>query len=387
MTEERLGRLRLACLGVAVFVAAATVPAVAVAFTTAYDPDYSRSFCIESVPTGITTQEAEALLNQAIAHWHAAPDQNDDQALELVRHADCDPQGQTTDFKIEAQEGVPVAGKAETDPAERRITFNTDFDWWDGTGSQGSKYSYEGVLVHEMGHAVGIGHAGDENWTWDGSELPTMSQCGDQADSATLDSIEQDDWGGAAWSRGGVHDFWSANPGFEAGFAHWYRSNSSQITSHSTYAFSGDLGVRMAASGNYVYITSVYDPWIKDIDGIGTAAGMSSNAQLHVRGLYRHADEADTGKLKAQYRTRILEYDLDLCKRDAFIKLWDWDDKKDMSPSCGDPDEDWTPCDRSVQVGTSQDFPGKVFRIYLRSTSSGPVWIDKVGAYGAASPP
>lgn len=340
------------------------------------------SYCIASTPPGVTVARAKVLLDSAIASWHAASGPNTARALSLSQD---DPCQTATHVRVRAG-ALPAGTIAVVNLANTTITFNNSYEFWDGIGIQGERYSYQGILAHEMGHSLGLGHAGGTKWSYDGY-LPTMAQCGSYADSAAMATIQQDDWGGAAYLRGGTPRYWSANPGFEADFSHWARSSTTDVTVGSAYALTGNRGVRMASSGNWMYITSVYDPYHPINDPVDN---MSTNPSLRVLGWYKHPSAGTTGGVQVQYDYRYLRYEQSSavwCKRDADDSATHtaWFGVENLR-SCGDPGTIWTSCEGGVTIPNSTINDATVFRAYIRSTSSGAAYVDKVGAYGGTSP-
>jgi len=364
------------------------LPTAAGAFTffdEAATPRYTLTYCVESAPDGVTLAQARTLLTNAINHWHAAPDQDDGQALSLTQ----DTTLPCASGSIRIRDGGGTVEAAKTDNATAIIWVYGN-NWWDGVDSQGSDWSYEGVLTHEMGHTFGLHHAGDSNWTYDGNYLPTMAECvNGAADTAVLDTIQQDEWGGAAYVRGGARRYWNANPGFEKDWSHW--AHSSGTTVSSSYAFTGSRGAQIPSSGGYVYMTSVYDPWATEFSTSPPnqieIPGMDiTSPVLHVYGSYRHPSATTTGGVNAQYNRRFLQYDGTMCKRDAFIAHTSWSGVTTLTPTCGDPGTAWVSCDRTITIDNSETNDATVFRAYLTSTSSASVYVDKVGSFGGRSP-
>lgn len=131
-------------------------------------PRSTVSYCVQSTPPGVTASRAQTLLDRVRANWHLAAGQDGSQALTLTHHNPC----QTgTNVRIRA---VTTSGgwlARVVAPANQVIQFNNAYTFWDGTGAQGLNYSYEGILAHEIGHTLGLGHAGGTKWSYD-ANLP-----------------------------------------------------------------------------------------------------------------------------------------------------------------------------------------------------------------------
>lgn len=335
------------------------------------------SYCVESSPPNVSTAQAVVLLDKAIAHWEVAGGLNGTPAVDPSRDEPCQA---GTDVVLRS--GTPSAGSL-AEASNDDIVFSSTASWWDGVGSrQTNEWAHEGIAVHEMGHTMGMGHAGDGNWTYDGGAIPSMAQCGSPAEVEYLDSIQQDDWGNAVnvgmRATGNSTEFWNANPGFEKGLTHWARS-SSGITASSTYKHTGALGVRIPANNGWLCMTSVYDPYHPISNPVDN---MDLTPRIHVKTDYRHQFTSTTGGVKVQYRWAYLNYDTAAnCRRNA---------DPDPQPfsgvitllSCGDKGTAWSVRDGSVTIANSVTNPATIFRAYVRSTSSFRVYIDRTGAYG-----
>ncbi len=335
------------------------------------------SYCIDSTPSDVSDTQAETLLNQAIAHREVTGGIDGYPAVNLSQDAPCVP---STDVRVRSEASFGVVAEVNA-PGNTTITFGDEYAFWDGIGSRSSwEFSYEGVLVHEMGHTMGIGHSGSGSWTYDGGALPSMTQCGNATDSQWLDTLQQDDWGVAVNIGGratGKTPFWNANPGFERGTSYWYRS-SSGITANSAYKNTGGLGVRIPAINGYLFMTSVYDPYHPIENPVDN---MDLTPVLHVRSDYRHKYTSTTGGIWVQYNWRYLRYDGTTCKSVTTPTHTGWSGVT-TALSCGDRGTTWSSCDGSVSINSSTTNDATVFRAYVKSRSSFHVYIDRTGAYG-----
>lgn len=387
-----MGSIRKPVAVVAVAAALSSLPAAALAFTLngAEFQASELSFCVEATPDDVTVAQAKTLLDAAIDEWHEVPHKkNSGSALTLTHHTTCQYGGVgATDYRLVVIASASYNVWADLDTG--RIVFNDSRDWWDGGGTRpNGKFSYQGVLTHEMGHTFGLGHSGGAPWTFDSStEEPTMAQCGPTPStgdelSEDFETLQQDDWGGASWATNLTYDYFNANGGFEDGSTHWYRSNTSQISTGTAYARHGDLGLRMQSSGNYIYITSVYDPYILDVLEKTEVPGMTDNPTMRVRVSRRHTQASTTGGLQIQYRLGWIEYDDDgQCKVPAYQDFYWASAKVDLGGVCADLGTSWKKCERSILINSfGVDNDAAAFRIFFESTSSSHLYVDMAGVY------
>ncbi len=348
--------------------------ASAVNIWTGVAPRYSVSYCVASAPPEVGITRARTLLDSALNAYELASGQNTAQALSFTQNNPCT-----------SGTNVRVTYAATSDPnniaeaGATEIRFNPAFTFWDGIGTRASQeYYYAGIMASEIGHTVGMLHAGGPKWSYDGN-LPSMVDCQSEADSVVTASLAQDDWGMAAWVRaGGVNNIWSANPGFETDFSYW--GHSSGTASASTYARTGSRGVRLAASGDYVYITSVYDPY----NGDGTVtAGMSTTPDLGVSVDYKTT--TGTGGVTPQYQYQYIRWSATGCKHtaDGSATVTSWSALTNMTAF--GTSTSWRSVAPTVRINNSTTNRSTAFRARVKSSSTAAVYIDRVGGFGGTA--
>jgi hypothetical protein len=355
------------------------------------------SFCIDGsgswfldgygAPSRVSVARAKGRLKDAIENWETAPGKNSAQAFNLAYHSTCQ---SSTDFRVQADvpNAIPSGVHGWAKVSEGVILMQDEDPWYDGIGTQASnEWSFEGVLTHEIGHVLGLGHAGHWAWTYDSSsQFPTMAEKGSELVSETFVSLQQDDWGGASWAAVTAAPYFSANSGFEKEFTHWYRSNIYQITPQSVAAYTGDLGAQLASSGNYIYMTSVYDPWIYEFPlGFVQVSGMDDSPLFTMRTHYRHASGSTTGGVEISWQREFLDYrergTPKINKVDGYEKTHSLS-MREAFPECPDQGTTWKLCAWSTSFGLSQnELDAAAIRPFFESTSTGHLYLDKAGVY------
>lgn len=346
-----------------------------------WGPDYTWSFCVLSVPSGVSLTNARARLNDAIAEWETPGNTDGGTALSLTSVTTTGCTG--ADIKITSGTPSVPSAVAETRDTRDEIRMNSAFDFWDGSGTyDGTKWSYLGVLTHEMGHVFALFHEGGSNWSKDGF-VPTMEDCPSAPSaSVALESLAQEDWGGASWVRGGARAIWTSNPGFEDGWTHWGRSAGTSMSS--TYAFAGSQGVRLSSSSDYVFITHTYDPWVSS-GNLNTAA-MDSTPLLAMYGNYKNPS-GTSGGVKVQVEFRYMQYTWATsgCRSTnnssvTYTPLSVLTTLENCATSSV-----WATCEDGMTVTVSSTNDAVMWRSYMSSNSASGVYIDRFGGYGGVT--
>lgn len=178
------------------------IPAIALGFTAGptdgvISPTWQYTFCMDDVPSGfaVSQTQAEASLSQVVSAWENTAGVRTGQAISIA----IDNQFACTSPQSSADAYVTfVAGGALAEAtilgSYTVIRFNQEEDWvWEGPAT--GKYSFAGVLGHEMGHALSLAHAGTGIWGSDG-DLPSMTGGFELGDGAFGQTTERDDRGG-----------------------------------------------------------------------------------------------------------------------------------------------------------------------------------------------
>jgi hypothetical protein len=170
-----------------------------------------------------------------------------------------------------------------------------------------------GVLVHELGHSLGIWHSGDDDWSFDG-ETPTMVAATSASLSKDAETISQDDRGSAQWVdfiNLGIGRFFSDDPSFEGTFpGNWGRIEPTNL-SVSNAPLNGDHSLLIESDWAGVFITSVLDPWKENTDPLHAMPGMDPGGDgRHRIQAYTKFHETATGDdIEAGYQYAYIPYD------------------------------------------------------------------------------
>jgi hypothetical protein len=347
--------------------------------------DRTISICIDTAPPGMFPSTARARLNDAIATWETTGGIDGVPGVDFTHDNPC---RSGTDIRVTtaSQPGGVYATASTT-----QIRFDNDGDldgtsysWWTGIGSRPAHWpSFEGVLVHEMGHTVGIGHSGNALWSDDGSP-PSMNTCGSPTNTVAWETIERDDWGSAV-NIGALATnkptFLNANPGFERSSSHWQWSGSVAVAG--AYAKSSAYGARMATSGSFMWAGASYDAYTLSNNSIVAATNMDQGTvTLTLTSYVRDAFVDTTGGLRLKYNQRIVDYPGgDNCKASGAV-AGSWAGQVTTTPDCF-PSTFWSLCSRNIQLSfNATNAPARMIRPLFQSTASGAIYLDRTGITG-----
>lgn len=344
----------------------------------------TMTYCVSSAPTGVTLDEARALLTNAIAVWHGPAGLTTGQALTLTHHNPCQA-GTVVTISAGSIASGAAAETSYSTPTSATISmrFNTAYSWWNGSGTRPSAaMSYQGVLTHEMGHTIGMGHSGGPKWSMDGV-MPTMVDSGTPAVTPDMTSIQRDDASMAAFLPGATPRYFTPNAGFEDDWANWGRSAGTVVGS--SYAYTGSRGIRVNVPNDYVYTSVLYDPYRGSSSGT-IAPNMTTSVTYWGRAYFRNPTCCTTRGFRMKYQYRYLNYDSGIQKStaDASATWTSWSALTNaggcggMSPS--GPYAYGGYCSGSVSLANSTTNDATALTYYFYGDGpSGQVDLDQVG--------
>jgi len=277
------------------------------------NPVDTLTVCVESVNSadGCSVAQAENALQAEVfgftVGWNDIPGADKRFPIDLSLEEDCSP---TPDVVIKSA-AVPGAGIASYSSGV--IKMDSNEQWTLENPTPAPKYSYEGVVMHELGHALGYGHSGDNRWNVQGdtdnsADDPTMVGLVGGL-SEVLITPEKDDAARVPWSEDDDKgEWWTYSPGFEDGFR-WWDSGDATI---SNIAYSGSDSAYLNAYHEVVKGQHLYDPWNADCDGVQSCttlySGMSNTPRPRFFVKYRD-DGNTTGGIQIRSRLRYYDYD------------------------------------------------------------------------------
>lgn len=344
----------------------------------------SITYCVTSAPTGVTVAEARTLLTNAIAQWHGPAGLATNQALTLTHHNPCQTGTVVTISAANRGTSAAAAVTSYASPTSATISleFNSAYSWWNGSGTRPSAaMSYQGVLTHEMGHTIGMGHSGGPKWSMD-NVMPTMVDSGTPAVTPDMTTIQRDDASMAAFLPTATPRYFTPNAGFEDDWAHWGRTAGTAVSS--SYAYTGSRGIRVNVPNDYVYTSVLYDPYRGSSAGT-LAPNMTTAVTYWGRAYFRNPTCCQSRGFDMKYQYRYLKYDSGIQKSVADgSATWTTWSALTNAGGCGASSPSgatgWGYCSGSVSLSnsTTNDATALQFYFYGRGTS-GQADLDQAG--------
>jgi len=276
-----------------------------------------RTYCMLQAPASIVPYEDETLA-EVLVTWEAGINVYGNATFSLSTVENCPGLPVISITTFDGVEGDPIAFYDGTN-----IKFNigcegSPCNWWAGASGVPRPpgwLSYEGILVHEMGHSLGAGHTGDEDWSYDTGvhNYPTMApgpRDADNYDTVRAETLAQDDRGVHQWITTPMSwwDIFSTNPSWEMPYPGDWGGIGSGGARSTAHWLDGYYSLRVT-SNNGVLQTAVYDPF-RDGATYQLSPGMFQSVTLVARAWHReHSGESGAVLPAFQYsRLRYVSY-------------------------------------------------------------------------------
>jgi hypothetical protein len=119
----------------------------------------SRTICVESGPPGIDLEDVKADIADIVVKWENVPSLVSSSGVIDLTLQNCNG---TEDIKVSYSNTNP--GHIASFDGTNIKFFDVDWCVESAGVCEATDFSYQGLFLHEIGHAVGAGHAGGCVW-------------------------------------------------------------------------------------------------------------------------------------------------------------------------------------------------------------------------------